>query len=144
MPMQSLHEPEHTGVGPAHGLRRVAWLAADRGLYLLHLTTTTLIVFGWIPPETRLINWYLIVATFVSWLGFGLIFGFGYCFFTDIQTRIRRRLGTGAPMESFVKDVADRLTGMDLNPKAVEFVTQTVFYCCAVASFYVNFAWRWF
>jgi hypothetical protein len=143
MPMQSLHEPDSAQIPPARGLKRAALLAADRGLYVLHLTTTLLIVFGWIPAATRMINWYLIVATFVSWLGFGLIFGFGYCVFTDIQARLRRRLGSGEPLDSFVKDVVDRVTGRDWNARHVETVTQLVFYGCAAASFYVNFASGW-
>ncbi len=128
---------------PPGGLTRLALLTADRGLYALHLITTTIIVFGWIPPATRLLNWYLIVATFVSWLGLGLIFGFGFCLFTDIQARIRRRLGEGRVMESFMKDVFDHITGRDLNPLHVEIVTQAVFYFSAAASFYVNFGYRW-
>jgi Protein of Unknown function (DUF2784) len=144
MPMQSVPGPETGAALPARGLARFALLAADRGLYLLHLSTTTTIIFGWIPPATRMINWYLIVATFVSWLGLGLVFGFGFCLFTDIQSRIRRRLGAGEPMESFMKDVLDRVTGRDLNPVHVEIGTQIVFYFSAIASFYVNFAHRWF
>jgi hypothetical protein len=134
------HVREHQ---PPRGLTRWALRFADRGLYALHLTTTTIIVFGWIPPATRMLNWYLIVATFVSWLGLGLMFGFGFCLFTSIQSRIRRRLGEGEVMDSFMKDVFDRLTGRDLNPQHVEIVTQAVFYACAAASFYVNFGYRW-
>lgn len=144
MPMPSVPRPDTDAAQPVQGLARLALLAADRGLYLLHLSTTMIIVFGWIPPETRMINWYLIVATFVSWLGLGLVFGFGFCLFTNIQSRIRRRLGVEEPMESFVKDVLDRITGRDLNPVQVEIGTQVVFYFSAAASFYVNFAHRWF
>jgi hypothetical protein len=144
MPMPSAPGPDSGTAQPAQGLARFALLAADRGLYLLHLTTTTIIVFGWIPPATRMINWYLIVATFLSWLGLGLVFGFGFCLFTDIQSRIRRRLGIEEPMESFVKDVLDRITGRDLDPAHVEIGTQIVFYFSAAASFYVNFGHRWF
>jgi hypothetical protein len=141
--MPSAPGPETGAALPAQGLARFALVTADRGLYLLHLCTTMTIVFGWIPPATRMINWYLIVATFFSWLGLGVVFGFGFCLFTDIQSRIRRRLGTREPMESFVKDVLDRITGRNLNPVHVEIGTQIVFYFSAAASFYVNFAHRW-
>jgi hypothetical protein len=142
MPTRSLNITDKHEVAP-RGLTRWALRFADRGLYALHLTTTTIIVFGWIPSETRMLNWYLIVATFISWLGLGVMYGFGFCLFTSIQSRIRQRLGEGPPIESFMKDLLDRITGRDLNANYVEIVTQAVFYFCAAASFYVNFGYRW-
>jgi len=120
----------------------VALVTADKGLYALHLVSTSFIVFGWIPSATRTINFYLIVLTFVSWLGLGLKQGFGYCFFTDLQSKIRRRLGR-EEIDSFILDFLERLTGRSLNPSSVELATQVVFYLSALASIYVNFGYRW-
>jgi len=143
MPMQSLRNPDTDAPPLATGLKRIALLAADRILYLFHICFMLAIVLGWIPQATRMFNWYLIVITLVSWFGLGLVFGFGFCLITDIQSRIRQRLVTGGSMPSFVKDVLERVTGRELNPLYVEVITQLVFYFSVAASFYANFGYRW-
>jgi hypothetical protein len=140
--MQSSNGPE-AGSRPAMGFwQHIALVTADKGLYALHLTTTSFIVFGWILPATRTINFYLIVLTLLSWFVLGLKYGFSYCFFTDLQSKIRRRLGR-EKIDSFVLDFLERLTGRSLNPTAVEIATQVVFYVSVMASVYVNFGYRW-
>jgi hypothetical protein len=142
MKTRSSNRPE-TGSRPTMGFwTHVVLVTADKGLYALHLTTTAFIVFGWILPVTRTINFYLIVLTFLSWFVLGLKYGFNYCFFTGIQSKIRRRLGR-EEIDSFVLDVLERMTGRSLNPTSVEIGTQVVFYFSALASIYVNFGYRW-
>ncbi|MEJ2362643.1 MAG: DUF2784 family protein [Gammaproteobacteria bacterium] len=143
MPMQSLQNPDIQTPPLATGLTRAVLLVADRVLYLFHICFMLAIVVGWIPQATRMYNWYLIVITLVSWFGLGLVFGFGFCLLTDIQSRIRQRLVAGGTMPSFVTDVLERITGRELNPFHVEVVTQLVFYFSVAASFYANFAYRW-
>ena len=143
MKMRSSNSRPETGSTPAMGFWTYAALVmADKGLYALHLTTTTFIVVGWIPSATRSVNFFLIVLTFLSWFGLGLKQGFSYCFFTDIQSKVRRRLGREG-IDSFVRDFLERLTGRTLNPTSVEIGTQVVFYLSALASFYVNFGYQW-
>jgi Protein of Unknown function (DUF2784) len=143
MPKPSSNAPAASAAPPPSALERAALVAADRLLYLAHLAAMAFIVFGWMLPATRMANWYLIVLTFVSWFGLGLVFGFGFCLITGIQSKIRQRLGYSEPMDSFVKHVLDRLTGRDLNPLHVEIGTQAGFYIAAVASAWVNFGHRW-
>jgi len=143
MPKPSANSGETRAAPPRSALKRATLIAADRLLYLTHLAAMLFIVFGWMLPATRLANWYLIVLTFVSWFGLGLVFGFGFCLITGIQSKIRQRLGYREPMDSFVKHVLDRLTGRDLNPLHVEIGTQASFYASAAASAYVNFLHRW-
>jgi len=143
MPKPSSNAPAASAAPSRSLLKRAALVAADRLLYLAHLATMLFIAFGWMLPATRLANFYLIVLTFVSWFGLGLVFGFGFCLITGIQSKIRQRLGHATPMDSFVKDLLDRLTGRDLNPLHVEIGTQAGFYISAAASAYVNFWHRW-
>jgi len=143
MPKPSANTGETRAAPPRSALERATLIAADRLLYFAHLAAMLFIVFGWMLPATRLANWYLIVLTFVSWFGLGLVFGFGFCLITGIQSKIRQRLGNTEPMDSFVKHVLDRLTGRDLNPLHVEVGTQASFYLSAAASAYVNFWHRW-
>ena len=143
MPMLSLRNPDSDAPQLATGYKRVLLIAADRFLYLFHICFMLAIVFGWIPQATRMFNWYLIVVTLISWVGLGLVFGFGFCLLTDIQSRIRQRLFADGSMPSFVKDMLERITGRELNAFHVEVVTQVIFYLSAAASFYANFAYRW-
>ena len=143
MPKPSSNAPAASAAPPRNALERATLIAADRLLNLAHLGAMLFIVFGWMLPATRMANWYLVVLTFVSWFGLGLVFGFGFCLITGIQSKIRQRLGYTEPMDSFVKHLLDRLTGRDLNPLHVEIGTQAGFYLSAAASAYVNFLHRW-
>lgn len=143
MPKPSSNAPAASAAPPPSPLERVALAAADRLLYLAHIATMLFIVFGWMLPATRMANWVLILLTFVSWFGLGVVFGFGFCLITGIQSKIRQRLGYREPMDSFVKHLLDRLTGRDLNALQVEIGTQAGFYISAAASAWVNFGHRW-
>lgn len=143
MPMRYSNEPEADVAAGAQGFSRLAWVIADKSLYLAHLALTVFAGVGWMLPASRLLNWYVIVLIFASWFGLGLRFGFTYCLLTDLQSRVRRHLGSKQPMKSFVKDLLDRITKRDLNPAYVEIGTQLAFYLSAAASFYVNFGYHW-
>jgi hypothetical protein len=141
MPESSSNGHGMRAVPPRNGRERATLIAADRVLYVVHVAVTLLIAFGWMLPATRLINWYLIVLTFLSWsvLGWVLRSGYGFCFLTGIQSVIRRRLGHDGGMESFIRHVLRRVTGRDLNPLYVEMLVQAGFYVVAAISLYVNF-----
>jgi hypothetical protein len=126
-------------------LERAMLMAADRLLYAAHVATMLFIAFGWLLPETRLVNWYLIVLTFLSWSVLGWVFrsGYGFCFLTGIQSLIRRRLGEAAGMDSFVHDMVVRVTGREIDPRWVGIATHVGFYLAAAASAYVNFLGGW-
>lgn len=121
-------------------MERIALLAADRFLYLLHLAVMSFCVAGWIFPETRLANLVLIILIAISWFGLGAFLGYGYCLITDIQWKIKERLGERPRTASFVKYQLDKITGRDLNPEWVNRGTQLVFYLSALASVYLNVA----
>jgi hypothetical protein len=144
MPKPSSNAPEASAAPPRSVLEYAALVAADRLLYVGHLSAMLFIMFGWMLPETRMANWYVIVLVFLSWFGLGFVFGFGFCLLTGIQAKIRQRLGYAEPMDSFVKHVLDRVTGRDLNPLHVEIGTQAGFYISAAASAWVNFGHRLF
>ena len=145
MPKPSANTPEASAAPPRSAIERAMLIAADRLLYLAHLATMLFIVFGWMLPATRMANWYVIVLTFVSWFGLGGLFrfGLGYCLLTGIQSKIRRRLGDRVGMDSFVRNILERVTGRDFNPQHVDIGTQASFYFSAAASAYVNFLRHW-
>jgi hypothetical protein len=117
----------------------IALRVADRFLHLLHLTVALFCVTGWIFPATRPANLVLVILIALSWFGLGKFYGFGYCLITDLQWKIKERLGERPLSPSFVKYQLDQITGRNLDPKSVDRFTQGSFYISTLASLYVNF-----
>lgn len=121
-------------------MEKIALLAADRFLHLLHLGVMLFCVTGWMFPETRAANLVLIILIAISWFGLGKFHGYGYCLITGIQWKVKARLGERPRTASFVKYQFDKITGRDLNPESVNRYTQLGFYLSALASVYLNVA----
>mgnify|MGYP003774354347 CR=1 FL=1 len=84
-------------------------------------------------------NLILTGLTGISWLVLGLIAGkLGYCPLTDLHFRVLEKLGkTGLP-DSYIKYLADRLTGMDFNASMIDKMTLYVFLAVLVISVFLN------
>jgi len=106
---------------------------------LFHTSLIVFNIFGWIWRRTRKWNLLTLALTGASWLFLGLIVGVpGYCPFTDWHFTILERLGkTGLPY-SYIKYLADRLTGLDINPALVDNVTLYAFIIAFVISIFLN------
>lgn len=96
-------------------------------------------LFGWIWRKTRFLNLITLSLTGASWLILGLIFGtLGYCPFTDWHFSILEKLGkTGLP-DSYIKYLADRITGLDISASVVDSVTLYGFIGALVLSLFLN------
>ncbi|MGM0667413.1 MAG: DUF2784 domain-containing protein [Bacteroidota bacterium] len=97
---------------------------ADIAFVVFHSSLILFNLFGWIWKKTRLANLVSIVLTFGSWTLLGLIVGVpGYCPFTEWHFRILEKLGhTGLPT-SYIKYLADRLTGLSFSQELVDSLT---------------------
>ncbi len=106
---------------------------------IFHTSLVIFNVFGWIWKKTRLANLITLLLTGSSWLFLGLIVGtIGYCPLTDWHFTILEKLGkTGLPT-SYMKYLADRLTGLDLNETVVDKVTLYVFLASLFLSAVMN------
>jgi Protein of Unknown function (DUF2784) len=111
---------------------------ADWSLHALHVAVMLFCVTGWIFPETRSANLAVVALIAASWFVLGIFRGFGYCAITDLQWRIKKRLGRQPATDSFVKYQFDWLTRRDLNPRLVDGLTQLAFYLSAAASIYLS------
>ncbi len=81
----------------------------------------------------------MLSLTGASWLFLGLIFGaLGYCPLTDWHFRILEKLGKTDLPNSYVKYLADRITGMDFDATTVDFVTLSLFLAALLLSMIVN------
>jgi hypothetical protein len=96
-------------------------------------------LFGWIWKKTRILNLILLILTGSSWLFLGLIVGvLGYCPLTDWHFDILEKLGKTDLPSSYMKYLADRLTGMSFNTATVDKVTLYVFLAALIISIILN------
>jgi hypothetical protein len=96
-------------------------------------------LFGWIWRKTRLANLITLILTGGSWLILGLIVGtLGYCPLTDWHFSVLEKLGNTSLPNSYVKYLADRLTGLSFDPAMVDKFTLYSFMVALALSIYLN------
>jgi hypothetical protein len=85
-------------------------------------------LFGWIWRVTRIYNLITLSLTGASWLILGLIFGtLGYCPLTDWHFGILIKLGKTNLPDSYIKYLADRVTGVNFNSSVIDQITLYTF-----------------
>lgn len=107
---------------------RRALITLDYLLHIFHLGTIAFSLFGWIFKESRPANLALLIITLFSWFGLGRFFGVGYCFITDWQWKIKKRLGQGPIAGGYIKYLLDHITGKDVDSKKTNAMTMTLFF----------------
>jgi hypothetical protein len=115
------------------------WHILDIFFVVFHTSIIFFNLFGWIWKKTRKFNLILLVLTGASWLFLGLIVGtLGYCPLTDWHFSVLNKLGISDLPSSYIKYLADRLTGLDLNPLLVDNVTLYSFLAAFGLSLFIN------
>ncbi|MBP7864973.1 MAG: DUF2784 domain-containing protein [Acidobacteria bacterium] len=105
---------------------------------------TALIVFnlfGWAWKPTRKANLVTLLLTGASWFLLGLWYGVGFCPLTEWHFQVLEKLGHRGLPVSYVKYLADRLTGLDFDPGLVDTLTAACFGAALVASVVANRRW---
>jgi len=112
---------------------------ADIFFVLFHSSIIVFNLFGWIWKKTRTANIVMLLLTGGSWLILGLIVGtLGYCPFTDWHFSVLDKLGkTGLP-DSYVKYLADRITGLNFDASLVDDLTLYLFLAALAVSVFLN------
>lgn len=105
----------------------------------LHIAFTLFNLVGWIWKRTRRIHLVTMGLTTASWFILGIWFGWGYCFLTDWQWDVKRKLGETNLPSSFIKYFVDKLFGGDISPSIVTRTTLICFLGAWIATLYVNF-----
>lgn len=107
----------------------------DGLLTVLHTAVVLGFVLLWIPRSARRLHRWLVALTALSWLGFGLFHGIGYCFLTDWQWRVKRARGIVRLPSSFLQYAADHVAGRHVPGAWVDFAAASVFVLgCVVAT----------
>ncbi len=107
-------------------------------LTVLHIAVIVFNTFGWIWKRLRTIHLMVLGATCASWFIIGIWYGWGYCFLTDWHWKIKLRLGEKSLPASFIKYVADRVTGLDFSPQLVDRWTLIIFVASILATGFVH------
>lgn len=99
-------------------------------------------IFGWMHPFTRKISYYTILLTWISWIGGGLFYGWGYCFLTDWHYSILIASGFSDLPDSFIEFLLWKLNIHYFSPKIIEILTLGVFILISCGAFcmYINTA----
>ena len=106
---------------------------------IFHSSLVFFNIFGWIWKRTRIYNLITLGLTGASWLILGLIVGtLGYCPLTDLHFNILEKLGKTDLPDSYMKYLADRITGLDISASLVDKVTLYAFIAALVISFIFN------
>jgi hypothetical protein len=106
---------------------------------VFHTSLILFNLFGWIWQKTRKLNLITLLLTGASWLFLGLLVGSpGYCPFTDWHFNILQKLGKTNLPDSYVKYLADRITGIDFDSTLADNVTLYAFLAALAISFFLN------
>ena len=114
----------------------------DIGLTILHILLMVFNLTGWIWLRTRKLHLITLLATATSWFILGIWNGFGYCILTDWHWSIKEKLGETNLPNSFVKYIADKITGNVVNSALIDAVTVGALIFAIIAAVYVNFIKR--
>ena len=113
--------------------------ALDIFFVIFHTSLTLFNLFGWIWKRTRKLNLITLSLTGASWLFLGLIVGtLGYCPLTDWHFTILEKMGEKDLPNSYIKYLADRLTGSDLNASLVDQIVLYSFLAAFTISMVLN------
>ena len=106
---------------------------------VFHTSIILFNLFGWIWRKTRIYNLILLILTGASWLILGLLVGtLGYCPLTDWHFNVLNKLGASDLPSSYVKYLADRLTGLNFDSSLVDRVTLYAFLAALGLSLFFN------
>src|SRR5215216_3050376 len=112
--------------------------ALDKFFLVFHTLVIAFNLFGWICQKTRKANLALLLLTAISWFVLGLFYGLGYCPLTDWHWQVLRKIGRADLPYSYIKYLADRITGLDFDAGLVEKATASLFFMALAASIFVN------
>jgi hypothetical protein len=105
---------------------------------LLHATHVALILFtlfGWLVPPLRGAHLIVCGLTLASWFAIGLVIGKpGFCLVTEMQFRVRRRLGIQRERASYIAFLLEAITGRAPDPRRTEVGTQAAMYVITAVS----------
>ena len=96
-------------------------------------------LLGWLWKPTRKLNLVLLLCTAASWFILGIWYGWGYCFLTDWHFKILMKLNVQNLPSSYIKYLADRITGLNFYSNFIDVITLVSFLSALSLSGYYNY-----
>jgi len=96
-------------------------------------------MFGWIIKKTRRIQLVTILATTFSWFIIGIWYGWGYCFLTDWEWDLKRRIGEQDLPHSFIHYLVNNTFGLNINSEFLDILTVVFFVFALFAGLIINY-----
>jgi len=115
---------------------------SDLALVVIHGVIIIFTLFGWILPATRLAHLCWIVVTLCCWYVLGIWFGMGYCPVTDLQWRLKKKMGIGRPEKTFVQFWLERITRRAWTIRGADCLTEGITMVSGAISLALNVR-RW-
>jgi hypothetical protein len=112
-------------------------------LTLIHIIIIGFNLLGWIWKRTRKLHLLCVAVTAGCWLILGIWYGIGYCPVTDYQWHVKTQLGEQNLPGSFIKYMADKITGRDVDPDLIDAATGIGFLLAVIMTIYLNFIAPW-
>ena len=109
--------------------------------HFTHILIISFILSGWAFKKTRKIHLFVVLLTLFSWIGLGIFYGWGYCFWTDWHWSVRDRLGIPHPA-SYLKLLVDTITNREWKAEFIDLITAIVFFVVIALTLVVNFGRR--
>ena len=110
----------------------------DIALTITHIVLIFFNLFGWIFPYTRRVHLIIVIVTWFSWIVLGIWFGFGYCPLTDLQWKIKERLGETDLPASFITYAAEAISGREFPDPFIDAVTGICFITVTFLTVFFN------
>ena len=106
-------------------------------LTVVHVGVVLAVLLLWIPRATWRWHYRLVALVAFSWLVIGLYKGaLGYCFLTDMHWRVKHARGVGRLPGSFLKYMADSISGTDVAPRLVDAIAGAAFVGICLAAIF--------
>ncbi|UKJ09102.1 DUF2784 domain-containing protein [Solitalea lacus] len=112
--------------------------ALDIFFVILHSSLILFNLFGWAIKGWRKVNLITLSLTAFSWFILGIWKGWGYCPLTDWHFEIIRKLGAKNLPNSYIKYLADRITGYNFDANLIDTITLLSFIAALTISIYLN------
>ncbi len=111
---------------------------ANVAFFVFHTALCLFNVLGWAHPTIR--RWHLVTmgAVLVSWVGFGIWRGWGYCLCTDWHMQVREAMGIRDESRMYVQLVIELATGVRLPDGVVMGITGGAFGIALALSVWLN------
>lgn len=100
--------------------------------HFLHLAVIFVNLTFWLSFRTLRIAQITQILTLINWFGFGLYYGFGYCFLTDWHWQIKEKLGEKDVPSSYIKYVLDEVTGSNWDADKINYWTMAALFISVI------------